>query len=124
MSDPTAADGRPPVFLAITRGWRGRCPRCGGGRLLRGYVTPAGDCLLCLAPLSRYQTADFAPYLVTFAIGLMFMPAAFFLSMSGAGDLAIAILVLFALTMALILLPRMKGAAIGLLWALDIRSNQ
>jgi uncharacterized protein (DUF983 family) len=29
-----------------------------------------------------------------------------------------------ALISALVLLPRAKGAAIGLLWALDIQSNQ
>jgi uncharacterized protein (DUF983 family) len=93
--------------------------------LLRGYVTPVGDCPVCGERLAGYRTADFAPYLVTFAIGLTFIPIAVNVSLStGVSNWLVAALVPLALTAALVLLPRMKGAAIGLLWALDIRGNQ
>jgi uncharacterized protein (DUF983 family) len=114
-----------PLLSAIGRGFRNRCPHCGKGQLLRGYVTPTGDCAACNERLARYQTADFAPYLVTFAIGLIFMPIALALSLSGAvSNLAVLALIVVALSTALLLLPRMKGAAIGLLWALDVGTNQ
>jgi uncharacterized protein (DUF983 family) len=114
-----------PLLAAIARGFRNRCPHCGKGQLLRGYVTPTGDCAACNERLARYQTADFAPYLVTFAIGLIFMPTTLWLSLHGftTGPI-VATLVISALAIALLLLPRMKGAAIGLLWALDVRGNQ
>jgi uncharacterized protein (DUF983 family) len=71
--------------------------------------------------LARYQTADFAPYIVTFFIGLVFTPLTFVLSLDEAlGDWALYLTVGAALLTAILLLPRTKGAAIGLLWALDI----
>jgi len=116
---------RRPVAQAVARGFVGRCPRCGRGRLLRGYIAPVGQCANCGEDLRDYQTADFAPYLVVFAIGLVFTPLTIFLSLSSAAPRdAIYAIAALALVCALILLPRAKGAAIGLLWALDIRSNQ
>lgn len=118
---------RPPrdVGRAVARGFRGRCPRCGQGRLLSGYISPVADCPRCGEHLRPYQTADFAPYLVVFANGLIFTPVIVVLSMSPYGSVWLtALLVLVALANALTLLPRAKGAAIALLWALDIRANQ
>jgi uncharacterized protein (DUF983 family) len=33
--------------LPISRGLRGRCPRCGEGRLFRGYLSPRSACEHC-----------------------------------------------------------------------------
>ncbi len=94
-SPPFTPKFRPPRDLAraVARGFRGRCPRCGQGRLLAGYISPVSECAICGEHLQPCQTADFAPYLVVFAI-------------------------------ALTLPPRAKGAAIALLWTLDIRAYQ
>lgn len=118
---------KPPrnVARAVGRGFRGRCPRCGQGRLLSGYISPVPECATCGERLLPYQTADFAPYLVVFANGLIFTPVIVFLSMSRYASVWLtALLVAAALANALTLLPRAKGAAIALLWALDIRANQ
>ncbi len=125
MSEPEAQGGserRLPT--AVGRGFRGRCPACGKGRLLVGYLSPAASCSACGEALASYRTADFVPYLVTFAIGLIFMPLAVVLSRSqfSAGFL-VGGLALGALASAFALLPPMKGAAIALLWALDVRSD-
>ena len=107
---------------AIWRGLCGRCPRCGEGRLLTGYITPISQCKACGELLAPYRTADFAPYIVTFIIGLIFTPLIVALSMSGYGSNWLTTLfVLMAVAWALALLPRAKGAAIALLWALDIQ---
>jgi len=113
---PTRALGR-----AIMRGFIGRCPACGQGPVIRGYISPVAACSACGEALARYQTADFAPYIVTFFIGLVFTPLTFVLSLDEAlGDWALYLTVGAALLTAIVLLPRTKGAAIGLLWALDI----
>jgi uncharacterized protein (DUF983 family) len=110
------------VARAVWRGFRGRCPACGKGRILRGYLSPEPACAHCGEDLTPYRTADFAPYLVTFAIGPIFIPLALLLALHpGASGWALWVLVPAALTLAAILLPRAKGAAIGLLWALDVR---
>lgn len=116
---PTRALGR-----AIARGFIGRCPACGRGAVIRGYISPVAACTACGEDLSRYQTADFAPYIVTFFVGLVFTPIAFVLSLDEAlGDWALYVTIAAALATAILLLPRTKGAAIGLLWALDIANT-
>jgi uncharacterized protein (DUF983 family) len=111
---------------ALRRGFCGRCPACGGGRLLTGFIRPVAACTECAENLEPYQTADFAPYLVTFAIGLVFTPLilAANLVWSVPADVSMAIGLTAALLCAMILLPRAKGAAIGLLWSLNVRANQ
>lgn len=37
----------PDQSLAMSRGLRGRCPRCGEGRLFRGFLTPRPRCESC-----------------------------------------------------------------------------
>lgn len=42
-----AVDEHPPLLRAMWRGLRLRCPRCGGGRLFRRWVTMATHCPTC-----------------------------------------------------------------------------
>lgn len=106
---------------AIMRGFIGRCPACGRGPVIRGYISPVAACSVCSEDLARYQTADFAPYLVTFFVGLVFTPLTFVLSLDETlADWALYVTIAAALATAIVLLPRTKGAAIGLLWALDV----
>lgn len=105
--------------LALQRGLRGRCAACGKGRLLRNYLTPNVACSVCGEDLSRYQAADFAPYVVTFLIGLVFTPLALVLTARGASDVTLPVVLLAAVASAVLLLPPIKGAALALLWALN-----
>lgn len=112
------------MAAALGRGFLGRCPNCGKGKLLKSYISPIADCAVCHEHLEPYQTADFAPYIVTFVIGILFTPPIVALSMVDATNLWLPILFgLAAVTCALLLLPRVKGSAIALLWALDIQVN-
>src|SRR5690349_1886525 len=116
---------RKGIVLAMLRGFRGRCPKCGVGKLLSGYMRPVPECDHCGENLAPYQTADFASYMVMFAVGLVFMPVVFVVSMSSAASSwLVSAVVALALASALLLLPRAKGAGIALLWALDIKANQ
>ena len=113
------AKGERNLGRALQRGARGRCPACGKGRLFVSYLKPIAQCHECAENLTRYQTADFAPYVVTFVIGLIFTPIALALTASGASDFMLPILLIAAVVSALLLLPPMKGAALGLLWAVN-----
>jgi uncharacterized protein (DUF983 family) len=42
MTDPVS-----PTGLPIAKGLRGRCPRCGEGRLFQGFLTLRPDCERC-----------------------------------------------------------------------------
>ncbi len=84
MTARASPDPKPArsVVPALARGIRGRCPRCGKGRILSGYIRPNARCAACGEDLSSYRTADFAPYLVTFVIGAIFTPLTVVFSMS------------------------------------------
>ncbi len=125
MTGDGAPGDKRPVALAVSRGLRGRCPLCGQGRILSGYMRPAPECSACGEDFAPFRTADFASYFVMFIIGLVFTPVIFVMSMKGQpGFWPSAIVCLLAVTSALALLPRAKGAGMALLWALDLRSNQ
>jgi uncharacterized protein (DUF983 family) len=92
--------------------------------LLSGYIKPERRCAHCDANLEPYQTADIAPYLVTFCAGLIFTPIVVALSLSGRADAWVVSAIMgAALAFALLMLPRAKGAVIGLHWALDVRTD-
>lgn len=127
MPSPSPPADRPTRRLApaVARGFLGRCPACGQGRLLSGYLLQAHTCQSCGEDLSGYRTADLAPYLVTFAIGIVFTPLALVLSTATpAGAWLAPTLAFSALACAALLLPRVKGAAVGLLWALDVSADR
>ncbi len=119
-----AEPSRRLVGRAVWRGLRGRCPACGKDPILQGYIKPVAQCRRCGENFVPYQTADFAPYLVVFVVGLIFTPIIVASSLSSsANDLTAYVLSAMAVACALLLLPRAKGAAIALLWAPDIRAN-
>lgn len=115
-----------PLGAALARGFRGLCPACGQGRSLSGFIRPVPVCSACAENLEPFQTADFAPYLVTFAIGLTFVPLilAANVRLNVPANISVTIGLIAALICAMILLPRAKGAVIGLLWSLDVRAGQ
>ena len=51
---------RRPLGLAIRRGFAGRCPNCGKGKLFRAYLKVADRCDHCGEDL-HHQRADDAP---------------------------------------------------------------
>jgi uncharacterized protein (DUF983 family) len=115
------APGDRLLLRAVGRGFLGHCPACGRGAVLTGYIKPAARCLVCGENLAPYQTADFAPYLVTFTIGLIFTPLIVVMALRDPQSPWILYAFMTgALISALVLLPRAKGAAIGILWALDV----
>jgi uncharacterized protein (DUF983 family) len=60
---------RPNWRSAITRGLRGRCPACGHGRLFRRFLKVANTCETCGTELHHHRADDLPPYLVIFIVG-------------------------------------------------------
>ncbi len=114
----TGQAGRVSVPLTMWRGARLRCPQCGARTLFRAYLKLNTSCSACGADFSRAETADVAPYVTVFLIGLFGMPAflAFGLHAGAGADVLLApVLVGFA-ALTLLLLPRVKGVLSALLW--------
>lgn len=115
-----------PLGQAIKRGLNYRCPNCGEGKLYRGYLKVVPACEACGHDLSQYRADDGPAYLTILLVGhLVIAPMFFFPVMWEASPWIVAPIALSALTaLVLIVLPRIKGGFMGLLWANRITGDQ
>lgn len=107
------------VRPATTRGLMGRCPRCGKGRLFRGYLTIVPECESCGEPLGLYRAAD-GPAFFTMTIMLLLLIPMFGFTWAIYRPDPLTLLVLMGLAttlLTLIILRLVKGAFVGYLWA-------
>ena len=63
----------PNPFLA---GLRGRCPRCGEGRLFSGYLKIADSCEACGLDFRGEDAGDGPAVFIMFAVGFIVVPLA------------------------------------------------
>ena len=106
---------------SMRRGFLMRCPNCGDGLLFRRYLKPVDNCSVCGTALGHIRADDFPPYLTIFLVGHLVVPL---LLLGGRAEIStawqIAIAVPATLALILLLLPRIKGAIIGLMWSLRL----
>jgi uncharacterized protein (DUF983 family) len=106
--------------VAILRGIRNRCPRCGIGKLFQSYLTPVSHCAVCGASLGHYRADDFAPWMTIILVGHLLIPFVLaFQHVEVSATVQLAFWLPVALALTLLLLPRCKGVVIGLMWSLD-----
>jgi uncharacterized protein (DUF983 family) len=116
-----------PSFLTgLKRGLLHRCPNCGDGRLYMRYLKVDPECEVCGHDLADYPADDGPAYFTILIIGHLFVAPLLlfpFIWKAPVGIvLPLTVLPLAALT--LVLLPRVKGAVIGALWAIKLRKAQ
>ncbi|MEF2072409.1 DUF983 domain-containing protein [Consotaella aegiceratis] len=109
-----------PIWPALANGWRCRCPRCGEGKLFAGYLTTVHECSVCGKEIHHHRADDMPPYLTILIVGHvvvgLFMTAD---DLFGWSLLVHSIVwPLVTLAMCLALLRPLKGATIGLQWAM------
>lgn len=116
----SAADPSEPhdVWTTVKRGLRLRCPRCGEGRLLAGYLKPATSCAACAEDLSELRADDGPAWATIILVGHLVSPS--FLLFATPNETHRLIGFVFVLTLMLsmtfALLPRMKGLFMALVW--------
>jgi uncharacterized protein (DUF983 family) len=110
---------------SILRGLMLRCPRCGEGHLFRAYLKPVDSCTACGEPLGHIRADDFPPYLTILVVGHIVMPLVLIFARAGLSTEAqIALWIPVTLGLTLLLLPRLKGAVIGLMWSMGMTGNE
>ena len=117
---PSETVARPPVATALARGAMGRCPACGQGKLFSGYLRLADECSQCHAPLGRIRADDAPPYFTMFIVGHVVIPLVLVVEKLWAPPLSYHFVLWTVLTLAMTfaLMPAVKGAIVGLQWAL------
>ena len=71
-------DGAPDRHLgrAMWRGFRGRCPNCGQGRMFRAFLKVADSCKNCGEDLHHHRADDAPAYFVILIVGHVVVPLA------------------------------------------------
>jgi uncharacterized protein (DUF983 family) len=114
-----------PLLPSIARGLKGRCPHCGKGKLFWKYLKVSARCETCDHDLARYPADDGPAYLTILLVGhLIVAPLLFFpivWQSSPAYSLPLILVPLAILT--LLLLPRVKGGWIGMMYALGVKDT-
>jgi uncharacterized protein (DUF983 family) len=107
------------VWSAMTRGMRNRCPNCGLGRLLFAFVKVNDQCETCHEAMHHHRADDMPPYVTILIVGHIIVPLVLMVEQGWAPETWVHWLIWLPLTVALslLLLPRIKGAVIGIQWA-------
>jgi uncharacterized protein (DUF983 family) len=108
------------VFPAMLRGAGGKCPSCGQGRLYGRYLKVADECAQCGEALHHQRADDAPPYFTIVVVGHVILPLVLAVEAALRPAAWVHMLIWGPATIALslALLPAIKGAIVGLQWAL------
>ena len=109
-----------PLARAMWTGFLGHCPHCEKGRLFPRFLKVADACEACGEQFHHHRADDLPAYLVIFIVGHIvvggFMGVEKLIDLTTWQHLAIWVPVTLAMTIGL--LQPVKGAVVGLQWAM------
>ncbi|MGB3245253.1 MAG: DUF983 domain-containing protein [Sulfitobacter sp.] len=114
-----ARDIQRPLWPALRKGWRGKCPHCGNGPLLKSYLKVNDDCTVCHQEFHHHRADDGPAYLTILIVGHLMIPLLHLVFVTFRPE-PLTLFTIFAVGsvgLSLYLLPRLKGALIGFQWA-------
>jgi uncharacterized protein (DUF983 family) len=116
---------RHPILRAMTRGLRGLCPDCGAGQIFYRYLKVDPVCGACDHDLDQYPSDDGPAYFTILLVGQLVVTPLLMFPFIWRWPVAVVIpMVLIPLAgLTLLVLPRVKGATIGLLYAVKVRRS-
>lgn len=108
-----------PVVPAMKRGFLGRCPNCGDGKLFASFLKTVDRCAVCGEEMHHHRADDLPAYLVVLVVGHIVVGA--FMGIEATSTLStwqhLAIWIPLTILSALVLIRPIKGAVVGLQWA-------
>jgi uncharacterized protein (DUF983 family) len=118
--DTAAPKSKRDTFRAMLRAAAGRCPSCGKGRLFTRYLKVADRCGSCNEALHHHRADDAPPYFTIFIAGPLLVPLVLAVEKAFVPPLWLhaALWGPATIVTCLALLPPVKGAVVGLQWAL------
>ena len=124
VSQPPAAERS--TFRAILRGITLRCPHCGEGSLFRSYLKATDSCDRCGESFRGMRTDDAAPWLTIVVVGHIIAPLILISErlLSPPTWVQMTLWSTMALVLTLLVLPRSKGAILGIMWAKGLRGDE
>ncbi len=112
------ADDR-PLKPALLRGWRRRCPNCGSGPMLKGYLKVRDNCSVCKEEFHHHRADDGPAYLTILLVGHLMAPMLHIAFVHWRPDplILFTIFSVGCVALSLYLLPRLKGVIVAYQWA-------
>ena len=119
-SRETGALEKSDVWTALKRGFRGRCPRCGEGKLFRAFLKVDDHCSVCQLDFTPHRADDLPAYLVIVIVGHIVVPTILWIETDYSPSIALQLSIYLPLTLilSLALLQPVKGAVVAIQWAL------
>ena len=118
------ADGAVPEkrdrWEAMKRGFRGRCPHCGQGKLFQKFLKPVQRCAICGEEFHHHRADDLPAYIVIFLVGHLVVAGLMSAEQHAEWPIVVHAILWPALTviLSLLLIQPVKGAIVGLQWAM------
>ena len=108
-----------PVKPAMLRGWRRRCPNCGSGPLMSGFLKVRDTCTSCDEELHHHRADDGPAYLTILIVGHLMAPLLLYVFTKFRPEpiVLITIFTIGCVALSLLLLPRLKVMIVGIQWA-------
>ncbi|MFL6826438.1 MAG: DUF983 domain-containing protein [Bradyrhizobium sp.] len=108
------------LWTALKRGLRCRCPRCGEGKLFRAFLKVDDHCAVCALDFTPHRADDLPAYLVIVIVGHIVVPLALMIETNYSPPVALQLSIYLPITLiaSLLLLQPVKGAVVGVQWAL------
>lgn len=121
--NPPHHDPAPPprdTYKSVMRGFAQHCPACGEGTIYNGFLKVRDQCPSCGEELHHHRADDAPPYFTMLITGHVVVGALMTVETAYAPPMWVHALIWgpMVVLMSLFLLPRIKGALIGLQWAL------
>lgn len=121
---PLPETGHRSWTLGLRRGLACRCPSCGTTSAFAGFLKIKQSCERCGHPLGDYRADDAPPYFTIFIVGHIIVGAMVALDeampLSVTAQMLLWVPLTALLTFALI--RPVKGAVLGVMWAIGLRS--
>jgi uncharacterized protein (DUF983 family) len=120
-TEAKAAGAEPrSIQTSLLRGLCQSCPACGKGSLYRAYLKIADTCPACGEELHHQRADDAPPYFTMLIVGHVVVAGVLVLERAFAppGWVHMALWLPLTVFLSLYFLPRVKGALVGLQWAL------
>jgi len=104
---------------ALLRGWRRRCPNCGGGPMMTSYLKVRNTCASCGEELHHHRADDMPAWATILIIGHLLVFGLLEVESNFAPPMWVhwAIWPAMTLGLTLWLLPRIKGMIVAFQWA-------
>lgn len=119
QNQPSVAEAPRDTRMALRRGWARRCPACGEGAMMDGYLTVRQSCPVCGTELHHHRADDGPAWATILITGHLMAPLMLIVFITWRPEgwvMALGFSAAFV-ALSLWLLPRLKGGFVGLQWA-------